>query len=424
MKEDLLHYVWRHQKLPLHQLCTTDKESIILHFVGEHNTYEGPDFIAAKLSVGSQLWAGNVEIHVKSSDWYAHHHEEDPRYQNVILHVVWEHDMPVFRQDNSVIPTLELKAYVSASLLQKYKSLLHRPKKKFINCEKDIAGIPPFLMSNWLERLYIERLEQKVIPIKEILAESANNWEQVLFCFLCKNFGLNINGEAFLSAAKAVPYHVIQKTRHKELQLEALLFGVLGMLDKEEDVYVQTLHKEFQFLKSKFALEDATVTPAFFKLRPSNFPTIRLAQLAQLYFKNENLFSVLTAAKTKEEMYNILEVGTSDYWQTHFVFGKTSKMSTKRLSNSFKDLLIINTILPIKFCYQQYKGKGEVDDLFAIIRSISLEKNSIVEAYKQLSVPAKTAMESQALLQLHHFYCTKNNCLQCAVGGRLLSGNN
>ncbi|WP_456440330.1 DUF2851 family protein [Psychroserpens sp.] len=422
MRENFLHYIWKHKKFDVLHLKTTQHESIVLVSVGRHNYNSGPDFFNAQLKIEEQLWAGNVEIHIKSSDWFAHHHEQDKAYDNVILHVVYEHDTDIFRKDNSTIPTLELKDYIHKDVLQKYQKLFSN-KSKWINCENDFAQTEDFILNNWLERLYFERLERKSKTIEDLLKTSKNNWEDILFKMLTKNFGLKVNGDAFFSLAKATDFSVVRKSQSNLLSLEALLFGQASLLEEDiEDSYYQQVKNEYSFLKQKHQLSNENVLPLqFFRLRPSNFPTIRLSQLASLYHNQHNLFSKLLVSETLEDFYKLFGVSTSEYWKTHYTFANTSKTSEKRLTKSFVDLLLINTIIPIKFSYAKRKGKAINEQLIEIVRAMNSEKNSIIEGFNNLKRVSKSALESQALVQMKTEYCNKHQCLKCAIGNSLLN---
>ena len=424
MQEDFLHYLWKHKKLDVSNLKTTNKEVVTLRSVGRHNHNTGPDFFNAKLKIGQQLWAGNVEVHIKSSDWFLHNHETDSNYDNVILHVVWEHDTEVFRKDNTEIPTLELKHYVSTEALSNYQKLFSK-SQKWINCEKDFESVDDFIISNWLERLYFERLERKAQDISKILKQSTNDWEAVLFKLLAKNFGLKVNSESFFSIANSFSYSIIRKQQSKLLSLEALLFGQANFLNDEiEESYYKELQKEYQFLKQKFSLSSQGISPLqFFRLRPPNFPTIRLSQLANVYYSHNTIFSKVIEAKTLEGFYSLFQIETSSFWETHYTFSKASKMSKKRLTKSFVDLLLINTILPLKYSYAIYQGKTAEDEIVKIIQQIASEKNSIVNRFNSLKTVSENAMASQAIIQLKTNYCDKNKCLQCAIGNAVLNRN-
>lgn len=426
MREDFLHFIWKYKKVQTNQLFTSQGENIEIVSEGTHNQLSGPDFFNAQVKISDQLWAGNVEIHIKSSDWYVHGHENDTNYDNVILHVVWEDDVAIFRKDNTQIPTLELKKIIPQKVLERYQSLFDTSKKKFINCEKQITSIDDFSFKNWLERLFFERLEQKAIYVEELLEKYNNDWEQVLFSLLLKNFGLKINGNSFKSLSEHLPFSTVRKISDNTTQLEAIFFGMVGFLEDDEisDHYYTNLKKEFSYLAHKFKLnKEGVEQPEFFKLRPPNFPTIRLSQFAAIYAENQNLFSKILASSTLEDIYKLFNVQASDYWTTHFTFGKASKKSEKKLTKKFIELLLINTILPLKFCYARSLNRTGDVSIVDIISAIKKEKNNIIDQYLALGVKVDNAFESQAILELYNNYCSKNNCLQCAVGNHLLKGN-
>jgi len=422
MQEDFLHYLWKHKKINVANLKTTKGEAVTLLNVGEHNHNTGPDFFNAQLKIDKQLWAGNLEIHLKSSDWYLHNHETDSNYDNVILHVVWEHDTEIFRQDNTEIPTLELKHYVSTDALHNYQKLFGNTLK-WINCENDFALIPKFTISNWLERLYFERLERKANSIEKVLEQSANNWEAVLFKLLAKNFGLKVNGDSFFSLANSFDFKIVRKQHSKLLSLEALLFGQAQLLEVDyQEAYFLELKKEYNFLKQKFNLSSQNVMPLqFFRLRPPNFPTIRLSQFANVYYTHQNVFSKIIETNKLDDFYKLFKVETSIFWETHYTFNKESKVLKKRLTKAFIDLLLINTIIPIKFSYAKHLGKSIDEEIIELLEQIASEKNSIINKFNSLKKVSKSALDSQALIQLKTEYCDKNRCLQCAIGNSVLN---
>ncbi|MCM4153889.1 DUF2851 domain-containing protein [Arenibacter sp. N53] len=424
MREDLLHFIWKYKKLQMENLKGSKKEAIQILDVGSHNLLSGPDFFNAKIKIDQQLWAGTVEMHIRSSDWYAHNHEMDPNYHNVILHVVWEDDCDVFRSNNTVIPTLVLKDYISSSILLEYQKLFYHKESSLINCSNDIGDIDDFVLHNWLEVLYFERLEKKTDLVAQLLMESKNDWERVFFILLSKNFGLKINGETFFEIARRLPFPMVRKIQHNALQLESTLYGLAGLLEEDivGDGYYESLKSEFDFLKAKYDLLDGPwQKPEFFKLRPSNFPTIRLSQVANLYSKHQNLFSKVIGAQSAGEIYKVFNVSASEYWDSHYTFGKISKKYGTKLSKKFVDLLIINTILPVKLSYAKHMGRDVNDEIINIISGISPESNSIISKFRMLKLQFPSAKESQAVLQLYNEYCTKNKCLHCAVGHQLLN---
>ena len=422
MKEDFLHYIWKHKKFKFNNLKTISGSELEIFTVGQHNFNSGPDFFNAKLKIANQLWAGNVEIHVKSSDWYLHNHEKDKAYDNVILHIVWEHDIEVFRKDNTVIPTLEMKSIIDVSMLKNYKALFDKDNK-WINCENDFALTNDFIINNWLERLYFERLERKSETIKALLKASKNDWEAVFFKMLTKNFGLKVNGDSFFSLANSIAFSVVRKTQSNAQATEALLFGQAGLLDADlEDAYYLNLVREYQFLKQKFKVNNSQVLPVqFFRLRPSNFPTIRLSQLASLYCKYQNLFSKVIEINQIEDFYELFNVSASLFWETHYTFKNASKSSVKKLSKRFVDLLIINTILPIKFSYAKQKGEEVDTKIINLASTLASEKNNIIDKFNSLKQVSKSSLNSQAIIQLKTEYCDKNKCLQCAIGNSLIN---
>jgi hypothetical protein len=420
MKEDFLHYLWKFKKFDSTNLKTFNGENITIVNSGQYLQLAGPDFFNAQITIGKQKWAGNVEIHLKSSDWYLHHHEKDEAYENVILHVVWRHDADVFRKNNTEIPVLELRHYVPEETLENYQSLMSA--KSWIFCERQLADVDKFVLSNWLERLFFERLEKKSVPICDLLAENGNDGEAALFCLLAKNAGLNTNGDAFFKIAKSIPFEVIRKESLETENLEALLFGRAGLLDQEkEDICFGTLKNTFDFLSYKYQLPAFYIEPVqFFKHRPDNFPTIRLAQLAQLYHIEQQLFSKIIEAKGIAEYYAIFRIDVSEYWQVHYQFDRESPKKRKSLSRSFIDLLLVNTIIPIRFAYAKSLGKEIMEELTAMIREIQPEKNAIIEKFQFFGVKPESALEAQALLQLKNEYCAKSRCLGCAIGIELL----
>jgi hypothetical protein len=420
MKEDFLHYIWQNKKFDFSNLKTTQGEDLTISNSGNYLQQEGPDFFNAQLIINNQKWAGNVEIHVKSSDWYLHNHENDSNYDNVILHVVWEHDSEIYRKDNSEIPVLQLKEYVSKEVIDKYNKL--SSAKSWIFCENEIASIKEITFSSWKERLFFERLERKSITIQSLLEETKNDWEAVLFCMLAKNFGLNVNGQSFYELANAIPYSIIKKEANNIENLEAIFFGMGNLLEKEnQDVYYLNLQANWKLLKYKYQFTDSFITPIqFFKLRPDNFPTIRLAQLAQIYFKNHNLFLQLMLSNSKEEIYAIFNTSTSVYWKNHYNFDKESTSKTKKLTTAFIDLLILNTVIPIKFLYAKTNGNDVTEDLITLISQIKPEKNAVIDKFMFFNIKSKNAFDTQSLLQLKNEYCNQKKCLNCAVGLSLL----
>lgn len=420
MQENFLHYLWQYQLFNKKSLQTSSGDTIQIIKTGYYNENTGPDFLEAKIQIGEQLWAGSVEIHLKSSDWYVHNHEIDKNYDNVILHVVWENDLPVFRKNNTLVSALELNGLVPKQIWNNYQNLFQK-SNRWIACENEINQTNDFIWNNWLERLYVERLEKKALVIESLLLDSVNDWEAVLFQLLAKNFGLKVNGDAFFEMAKSIDFSIIRKERTDLITFEALLIGQAGLLERRmDDAYYLELQQIYQFQKNKYQLNLPTRNIQFFRLRPPNFPTIRLSQLANLFFKNDNLFQKLMQVNEIADFYNLLQSKANPYWQTHYVFGKESKKSTKKSTKAFIDLLLINTLIPLRFAYQKHIGNQDMEVLFDIIRQIKPENNNIVKKFTALSVEAKNAMDSQALLTLKNSYCNPQGCLACAIGLQIL----
>ncbi|WP_320815238.1 DUF2851 family protein [Flavobacterium sp.] len=420
MKEDFLHYLWRNKKFDISNLQTISGEEIVILNSGAYLKQEGPDFFNSQLIIANQKWAGNVEIHHKSSDWYVHHHELDVNYDNVILHVVWEHDVDVYRKNNTNIPVLELKKYVSDVELEKYAYLFE--SKTWINCENDIDQVDSFALKKWQERLFLERLEIKTKSIQDFLDKNENDWEATFFIFLAKYFGLNVNGEAFLKIAKSIPFSIIRKEQTDLLNLEALLFGFANLLNEEkEDVYFRDLKQRWVYLKHKYKFSnDDFINLQFFKLRPDNFPTIRLSQLAVLYHANVNLFSKVIDANTLSDFHKLFSSEVSEYWKLHYVFDNLSKLKAKKLSKSFINLIVINTVIPVKFLFAKQRGENIVDDLIDLLIEIPSESNSVIDKFKFYKIKCNSAFDSQTLIHLKNEYCNHKKCLNCDIGLSLL----
>lgn len=421
MKEEFLYYVWQYKLFSMTKLTTTNGKNIVIKKAGLQNRNAGPDFLNAQIEIDHQLWAGNVEMHLKSSDWYLHKHETDVNYDAVILHVVWQHDVDVFTKGDKTLPTLELQDIVDKSILKNYEELLYK-KTTFIPCGNQLKTVDQFLIDNWLERLYFERLEEKSLLINELLSKTNDNFEAVLFQLLAKNFGLKINGNAFLEMAKSIDFSIIKKTSFNEDQISALFFGQSGFLEEDLEIdYYTKLKQEYHFLQHKFGLVPISKNNfQFFRMRPPNFPTIRIAQLAALYNLHQNLFSKIMEVKSKEEVYALFDIEINLFWKTHYTFETSSKKTNKKLSKSFIDLLLINTIIPLKFVYLKQKGENQESVLLKLIQQVAPEKNAVISKFSESKIKAKNAMESQALLMLKNNYCTKKLCLQCAIGNHLL----
>ena len=417
IKEDLLQFAWRTKRFDLQNLRTTHGQEIHIADFGEHNLNSGPDFLNARIRIGNTLWAGNVEMHTTASEWYRHNHSTDPAYENVILHVVLENDTEVQRSDGTIIPCLELKRRIPAQLKSQYLKLIYN--SNWIPCEQHLHTVPELTTQMWLERMLIERLEDKTIAVASLLEQNNGSWEQTYYQLLARNLGTKINAEPMERLARSVPLLLLAKHKDNLLQIEALLFGQAGLLRPDlKDDYPNKLKKEYGFLQQKYGLQSMEEASwKFGKLRPPNFPTIRIAQLARLIHQSSHLFSKTLAATNSKELENMLNVEISNYWADHYVFDKPSPQRKKHLGQATVHLLIINSIAPILFLY----GKLRADDTYkdkalALLSELPAEKNTIINKWADLNVTPVNAAQSQALLQLKNVYCDRKQCLKCAIG--------
>ena len=420
MTEDFLHYVWKYKAFNLSGLKTLEGETIQVIKTGEHNQDAGPDFFNARLKIGNTTWAGNIEIHLKSSDWRKHLHNNNSNYSNLILHLVYENDEDISHTGKPVA-TAELKTLIDKDLLNKYNQLLYA--KQWIPCANQLNTVSSFTRSNWLERLLIERLERKANTISSLLELNKNNLEETFYIHLARNFGMKVNAVPFELLAKSLPNSFLGKHRSSLFQVEALLFGQSGLLEKQfKDDYPNQLKKEYQFLQKKFSLRPIEEHLwKFLRLRPVNFPTIRIAQLASLIHNSSGLFSKIMEAQKVEDLRTLLNAETSEYWDTHYVFDKKSVEQKKNLGTVAIDNIIINSIVPFMFVYADYKGIEEYKDkAVCILEQLSSEKNNIIEKFAELGIKSKNAANSQSLLELKNEYCSFKKCLNCGIGISLL----
>lgn len=421
MQENFLHYLWRLGRFDQKNLQTTQGESISIIQIGEHNTDAGPDFTNARIQIGDTIWAGNVEIHVNASEWIKHKHDSDKAYNNVILHVVLEEDQPIFRASGERIPALELRKRIPKGVLAVYQKLIHN--EHWIPCQHHFYEVDKFTRNMCLDRMMVERLDRKTVAIQKALELNMNSWEDTFYQRLACNFGVKVNSDPFELLAKSIPLNILSKYKNSLLQIEALLFGQSGLLeDSFEEAYPQKLQKEYLFLQQKHQLVPIRKeTWKFLRLRPANFPTIRIAQFAQLIFQSAHLFSKMLVAKNVKELENMFELKLSNYWQTHYVFGKESTKRNKSLGINTIHLLIINTICPFLFLYGKMKDEDAYKEkALQLLEELAPEKNSITKKWQELGVSIENAYQSQALIELKNEYCAKKKCLECGIGNKIL----
>ena len=417
MREDFLHYLWRYKRFGFLNLQTTDNQPVEIVEFGEHNQNAGPDFLNARLRIGGTLWAGNVEMHLNASEWLAHKHDEDAAYDNVILHVVMDEDKIIFDKNNQRLACLVLKPYITENLLGTYQKLLHNAH--WIPCQHHFFTVSDLVKSAWQSRLLVERLEEKIAVFETSFYQNKQHWEETFYQALAKNFGVKINDLPFELLAKSLPLLTLAKHKDSLFQIEALLFGQAGMLEEAfEDDYPKRLQKEYFYLQKKLQLEPIAASMwKFSKLRPGNFPTIRIAQFATLVHQSVHLFSKILEAKNTKSIQDLFEIKLSDYWNEHYVFDKASKKISKSLGKDTVNLLIINTIAPFLFLYGKIKNDDVYkDNAIAFLEKLAPEKNTIIEGWQDLGLKPSSAAETQSLLQLKNKYCNAQKCTQCAIG--------
>lgn len=422
--EDLLHYVWKHKIFPLKELVTTAGQRVEVIDAGLHNTDAGPDFFNAKLKIDDTLWVGNVEVHTHASHWTLHGHHTDEAYNNVVLHVVEVADAEVCRPGGDVVPQLVLA--VPPEVRQHYEELCRADT--YPPCYEVIATLPRMKINAWLTALQAERLEQRAAQIEERLKRNDHHWEDVFFITLARNFGFGLNGDAFEQWAMRLPFRAVDKHRDNLFQVEALFFGTAGMPEHETpevdaaDYYLR-LQREYRYLRHKFGL--AEPMPAsqwkFLRLRPDNFPHVRLAQLAMLYHSSRALFSKVMEAGEVNDVFALLAVGTSDFWKEHYCFNRPSPRRAKVVGRSALNLFLINTVIPFLYAYGRHKDDDGLRRRASVfLDSLKAEDNHIIRLWQRAGIHADSAAHSQALIQLQREYCEKRDCLRCRFGYEFL----
>jgi len=423
--EQLLHYCWKHKLFPLGTLQTTDGKTIEVIDPGLQNSHAGPDFFNSKIKINGTMWVGNVEIHERSSDWYAHHHDTDAKYDNVILHVVGTADREIATASGNIPPQLEID--VPQNVKQHYDELLS--EDRYPPCYKITKELPRLTIHSWMSALQTERLEQKTIAINDRVRQMDGSWEAACFVTLARNYGFGVNGDAFELWAKNVPLGKVAHHRDDIFQIEAIFLGQAGLLEQDilperyvesalNDGYFTRLRNEYLYLKHKFSLQpiDGKIWK-FLRMRPQNFPYIRISQLANLYYDRRASLSQITDCETLDELKEVLMTKVTPYWETHYVFGQESKRNEKRLSAASLQLLIINTAIPLMFAYGRHLQKDTMcDRAFQLLEQLKAEDNNIVRMWQECGLPVENAADSQALIQLKTNYCDRRDCLRCRFG--------
>ena len=419
MKESILHHVWQYRLFAANRLTTTGGETVEVIDPGKLNTDAGPDFFNAKLKIDNTLWVGNIEIHNLSSDWVKHNHHRDKAYDNVIMHVVHHADTEVRRTNGELIPQMEMK--VPEDIQIRYDELI--TARKWVACEDKLQLVPHILISSWKSALLTERLERKTAAIETMLSQSQNHWEEAFYISLARSFGFSTNSQAFETMAKSLPLAILAKHKDNISQLEALLMGQAGFLDKvEQDEYQFALQKEYRFLQAKYGLKPMELSQwKLLRLRPDNFPTVRLAQFASLIFSSSKLFSVILETHSCKELRKLFDTEVTEYWQKHYLFGRESPDSKKKMGERSIDILLINTVIPFLFAWGIKKNdENRKEEAIRLLEKIKPENNIIILRWKERGVNCHSAFDSQALLQLKKNYCDEKKCLQCRIGHKVL----
>ncbi len=431
--EQLLHYVWKHRLLPLGTLTTTSGQTVEVIDPGLYNSNAGPDFFNAKIRIDGTVWVGNVEMHVRSADWFQHGHQHDARYNNVILHVAETVDTDVVTQSGNHPPQLQVA--IPQYITDRYAEL--SAIDKYPPCYRLIPHLDNLTVHSWMSALQTERLEQKTQAIGKRLSLCGGSWETACFVTLARNYGFGVNGDAFESWAYNIPLHNVDHHRDDIFQVEAIFMGQAGLLDAESiperhraaaihDDYYQRLKGEYSYLAHKFGLKPMDYHLwKFLRLRPQNFPHIRLAQLAQLYCSRKAGLSGLLECTTVKQLAQTLQTEVTPYWKTHYTFAAETRSNGKHLSAHSINLIIVNTVVPLLFAYGRYKSNEVLcDRAFNLLEQLKAEDNHIIRMWRECGLKVDNAGDSQALIQLKNNYCDRHDCLRCRFGYEYLKKSN
>ena len=423
--EKLLHYVWQHKLFPLTPLTTDEGLSVEVIDPGLHNYNSGPDFFNAKVKIDGTLWIGNVEIHERASDWFRHKHDTDPTYDSVILHVVGISDCKIPVTNGRILPQMVIS--IPEKVKSNYQELL--AEEAYPPCYRAIPNIPTIIIHSWMSALTTERLENKTQRIEEWLRRTDGDWQRTFFITLARNFGFGTNAEAFEEWAAHIPMMAVGKHRDDIFQVEAFFFGQAGLLSNDmvpkehRDDYFLRLQREYDFLAHKFSLSPMNAKMwRFLRLRPQNFPHIRLAQMVNLYHSQRADFSrLLEADNNIDSLMSMFAIGVTPYWENHFTFGEESTQHSKILQPASLRLLLINTVAPLLFAYGRYNMDEErCERAFDLLEKLAAEHNYITRSWQKAGIVVDNAADSQALIQLRKNYCDRKDCLRCRFGCEFL----
>jgi len=422
MNENYLHYIWRLGHFRHNDLQTTDKEPVVVQDLGEYNNNAGPDFLNARVQIGDILWAGNVEMHISSSDWNQHGHSGDPAYDNVILHVVMNEDKVILRKNKDKIPCLDLRPFLSEKITTKYLKLMQ--SRAWVACHAQFPKVNQLVKNLWMDRLLVERLERKTNEINLILENSQNDWNAAFYRFLARSFGGRVNNDAFEMLAANTPLSILAKHKNDLFQLEALLFGQAGMLQKRfSDVHPRQLKREYEALHHQYHLMPIPVVAwKYLRLRPANFPTIRLAQFAVLIHQSAHLFSKILEAPRLSDIVALFDIDVSEYWESRYQFDKKANKAIRKLGKPTIHSLIINVIVPFVFLYGKKRDDGGLQKkALELLDEIPAEKNTIIQGWQKLGEKFDSAYKTQAYIQLKTIYCDRQRCMECPIGNAFLN---
>ena len=431
MSEAFLYFLWQYQYFTKLNLTTTDGDSIQVLHPGFRNHDAGPDFFNARLLIKDVEWGGTVEMHTKTSDWLAHRHQHDRAYDNVILHVVWQDDRAttgrrVDRANGTPLPTIELRPLTDGALIERYALLTDSPDA--IPCAGQFRSVQPLRLTSMLDKAMLQRLERKASGVQAVFETTGGDWEETAYRVLTVNMGFKINADPMAQLSRALPLKAMLKHRDMLLQVEAMLFGTAGLLDTIDnpDEYAVSLQREYRFLSAKYQLSGKQVTAHAWKwgrLRPANFPTLRLAQLARLLTKHASLFSLFVGSSDAETLLKSLQVTPSDYWQKHYRFGKVTETTVPALGENSAQNIVINTVVPLLAAYAHHRGEpGYIDRAIALLEQLPAEKNRLTNGWDALGLGVRTAFDSQASIELYNEFCSQKKCLSCQIGAGLLKG--
>ncbi|MBD2753381.1 DUF2851 family protein [Spirosoma validum] len=433
MPEVFLYFIWQYQYVTTTSLVTTDGEKVQVLHPGFRNYNAGPDFTNARLLINEVEWVGTVEMHTHTSDWLTHRHQHDRAYDNVILHVVWQDDRAttgrrVDRANGTPLPTLELRKLIDPDLLARYANLNDSPQQ--IPCADQFRQVSPLRVTSMLDKAMLQRLERKATHVQQIAEQTQGDWEETAYRLLAMNMGFKINAEPMAQLSRAVPLKAILKHRDVLVQVEAMLFGTSGLLDSDElppgatDDYVTTLQREYRFLAAKYDLADKQVAAHAWKwgrLRPANFPTLRLAQLARLLTRHASLFSLFVGTTDVEQLLKSLQLTPGEYWQSHYRFGKRTEKAVPALGLNAAENIVINTVVPLLAAYAHHRGQpAYIDRAIRLLEQLPAEKNRLTESWDTLGLGIQTAFDSQAAIELYNEFCSQKKCLSCQIGAALI----